>query len=118
MEKARSVLVEIDLKFMKTISMTQAEYDDLRELQLRLRWDWPAWFSVNQSGEMWPGSTFGRTPDHLRVDVSGVSNILDRVKDLYLGVRERGGRFFIDDRGGFHKADRVETQFVEFKITD
>jgi hypothetical protein len=103
---------------MKTIRMTSTEYKDLRELQARERWDWPAWFGVNSSGEMWPGTTFGRTPDSHRVEVSGLSEILDRVKDAYLGIREQGGRLFISERGGFHKADGNEVQFVEFKITD
>jgi hypothetical protein len=108
---------------MKTIRITRAEYDQLRELQVRERWDWPAWFSTNQSGFMWPGSTFGRTPDDFRLDVSGMSKILDQVKDAYLGIRECGGRFFVNETGGSYKlTDRksamAEVRFAEFKFMD
>ena len=39
---------------MKTVSITLSQFQDFCELQMKRRWDWPATFSANPKGEVWP----------------------------------------------------------------
>jgi hypothetical protein len=98
--------------------LTETEFQELHDLQIRYRMDWPAVFSVTPRGdEIWPWVVNGLTPPSVREDVKGVSSVLDGVAECFLGIRdEQGGRFFVDDRGAFYKPQREEIQFVEFKF--
>ena len=100
---------------MKRVRITREEFDELRRIQKVRRWDWPAWFGANNQGAIWPGVTRGYTPFELREDVREVSKLLDLVADVYLLVRDKGGRFFIGDQGAFFK-DEGTVQFIEFKF--
>ena len=68
---------------MKSLEITRAEFDKFKELQIRKRWDWPATFSTNARGAIWPYVTNGRTPLQDRIDVRGLSTLLDQVADIY-----------------------------------
>lgn len=101
---------------MRRVTLTESELQQLRDIQIRYRLDWPAAFSINSKCEIWPYVTNGLTPHEIREDVRGVSPVLRHVGDFFLGVRENGGRFFVDDRGAFYKPETQYIQFVEFKI--
>jgi|SRR5579884_307925 len=90
---------------ISTIHITRHDFNELRRLQRRKRWDWPAVFSVNPRGVIWPFVTNGWTPEDERIDVAGVSPIVDRVASEYLDIRPEGGRFFIKDCGAFFKTE-------------
>jgi hypothetical protein len=103
------------------LSITRAEFDYLKALQRRKRWDWPAVFSTNPRGDIWPFATRGYTPTVEREEVRGLSRVIDQVADLLLKVRGDGGRFFIDDFGACYKSDEIGgplNLFVFFEIKD
>src|SRR5437764_2713282 len=83
--------------------LSAEEYEQLRDLQVKYRWDWPAVFSGNAAGSIWPFRCLGRTPFDQRIDVRGMSSAIDFVADRNLVEREGGGRFFINDMGAFYK---------------
>ncbi len=101
---------------MRRVTLTGTELQLLHDLQIKYRLDWPATFSINSNSVIWPYVTNGLTPHEIRENVRGVSPALDQIGDFFLGVRENGGRFFVDERGAFYKPDRHEIQFVEFRI--
>jgi hypothetical protein len=45
------------------LSLTRAEFEHLKALQRRKRWDWPAVFSTNPRGDIWPFVTRGYTSE-------------------------------------------------------
>jgi len=94
----------MSLRSMKTLEITKEQFDEFKRLQVKKRWDWPASFSTNIRGAIWPFVTNGRTPLEDRNDVRGVSPLLDRVADIYTALREEGGRFFIGWKGAFWSA--------------
>ena len=103
------------------LTFNRKEYDWLRSLQRRKRWDWPAVFSTNPKGNIWPYVRHGWTPDHEREEVRGLSTVIDKVADIYLKVRSDGGRLFIDDQLACYKGETVgdePTVFVIFQIVD
>lgn len=103
------------------LTFTRKEYDWLRSLQRQKRWDWPATFSANARGDIWPYVTHGWTPEHEREQVRGLSSVIDKVADIYLSVRSDGGRFFINDDFACYKGDTVGDPlnvFVMFNIVD
>src|SRR5690242_6064342 len=95
--EARSVIILSSCK-MDRIEIKRDDLEEFKRLQVRRRWDWPAVFSTNCHGEIWPFVQYGYTPGQNREDVRGLSRLLDSVADEYLRLREGGGRFFIDDR--------------------
>lgn len=101
---------------MRRVTVTENEFQQLRDLQIRFRLDWPAVFSINSNNVIWPYVTNGLTPQEVREDVKGLSSLLDAVGDFFLGLRENGGRLFVDQRGAFYKSGNQEIQFVEFKL--
>ena len=103
------------------LKVTRAEFDYLRVLQRKKRWGWPAVFSTNHRGDIWPFVTRSYTPVAAREEVRGLSRVIDRIADLYLKVRGDGGRFFIDDFGACYKDDEIRAPlnlFVMFEITE
>jgi hypothetical protein len=99
---------------MREIDVTPEEFKKLTQLQHQHKWEWPAVFSVNEHGQIWPGVTYGWTHFGDRKPVRGLSKIIDDVADEYLRIRAEGGRFFVDERGAF-RADQGQ-QFVVFQI--
>jgi hypothetical protein len=75
--------------------ITRAEFETLKQLALKRHWRWPAVFSTNSKGELWPYVCNGRTPELDRKDVRGLSRVLDEIASAYTAVREEGGRIFI-----------------------
>jgi hypothetical protein len=97
---------------VKTLEITPEQFKKFKELQVKKRWDWPATFSTNAQGSIWPYVTNGRTPEENRTDVRGDSPLLDQVADIYTALREEGGRFFIGWDGAFWRSandDRPKT---------
>jgi hypothetical protein len=41
------------------LDITETDFADLKALQIRHRWDWPAVFSTNPQGDIWPFVTRG-----------------------------------------------------------
>jgi hypothetical protein len=103
------------------LKVTRKEFEHLRGLQVKKRWDWPATFSTNAKGEIWPYVSRGWTRPEDREEVSGLSSVIDEVARFYLKVRSDGGRFFIDDLGASHKSDEIGgplNLFVFFEFRD
>jgi hypothetical protein len=100
------------------LTLTRAEFDHLKSLQLKKRWDWPAVFSVNNQRDIWPFVTRGWTPEQKREPMRGLSRVIDEVAERYLNERSDGGRFFIDDRLAFWKSEIDDSLhvIVLFKI--
>lgn len=93
--------------------MTVAEFEFLRDVQVRPRWGWPATFSCNGRREVWPCTTLGPTPEREREPMEGVRALLDEIVADVLHVRPHGGRFHINDRGVFLASDlRQVTSFL------
>jgi len=102
---------------MQTLIMSRDEFEEFRRLQIKLRWDWPAVFSANSSGEIWPFVCYGHTAGEHREGIRGFSRIVDNVADEYLIIRNDGGRFFINNKGAFYKdIGGKEVQFLVFQI--
>lgn len=98
---------------MRTRHITVAEFEFLRDVQLRPRWGWPATFRCNGKREVWPSTRLGYTPESEREPMDGVRALLDEIVDDVLHVRPRGGRFHINDRVGFLASDlRQVTSFL------
>ena len=103
---------------MDKLAITREEYEDLWDIQPNRRRDRPfLWFSTNSQGDIWPGETLGLTPVGVRENVRGRSQLLDRVADEYLRVRDGGGRFFLSNLGAFYKDESGnEIRFLEFDL--
>jgi hypothetical protein len=52
-----------------TLTLTQDAFDHLKALQRKKRWDWPATFSTNCRGDIWPFATRGYTPEKEREEL-------------------------------------------------
>ncbi len=103
---------------MEPILVRRADLEDIRRLQIKPRSDWPAVFSTNVHGEIWPFATYGYTYGGNRLDVRGFSNVIDEVAERYREIRCEGGHFFIDATGAFYKdeSSALSTrQFVNFR---
>ncbi len=104
---------------METLAITRDEFEELKRLQIRHRWRWPAIFSTNFHREIWPYAGPGYTKVKERLQVRGVSKIIDAVADQYLRTRKEGGRFFIDEKGAFYtEQGRPQVQFLVFLISE
>ena len=104
----------------RTLPVTDDEFAQLKQLQIRFRWDWPAVFSTNLHRDLWPWVTYGYTDWADRQQLRGLSTILDVVADVCLAERidDGGGRFFVNDDGAFYKKEDGElVQFVTFQRT-
>lgn len=102
---------------MKEIRLTLRELAQLIKLQKTKRWKWPAVFSTNSHESVWAGTTFGKTPIEDREELSDLVPVLNRIRDLYLGQREEGGRMFIDLDGAFYRNKQDQQfQIVKFNI--
>ena len=107
-------------KKYRTLPVTDDEFAQLKQLQIRFRWDWPAVFSTNLRRDLWPWVTYGYTDWSDRQQLRGLSKILDVVADVCLAERidDGGGRFFVNDDGAFYKKEDGElVQFVTFQRT-
>jgi hypothetical protein len=100
---------------MREIRLTLKEIAQLIQLQKTKKWEWPAVFSTNSHGSIWAGTTFSRTPIEEREELRDLVPVLNRIRDLYLGQREQGGRMFIDLQGAYFKEKNGQPiQFVKF----
>ena len=87
---------------MQYITMTFKEFKQFRDVQVKSRWDWPATFSCNQSGQVWPPPGYGFTDEADRIYLSRRDYpTLHRIVDALLSVHHKGGRFHISDDGVF-----------------
>lgn len=102
---------------MVPLEITHEEFIELLSLQRKCRPDWPAAFSTNPLGHIWPWVCYGWTPLQSRDYVRGCSTVIDRVAKLYLDERPEGGRFFIDMQGAHWKRwDGELMTFVYFRL--
>ena len=86
---------------MQWITLSMEEFEEFRDVQIRPRADWPATFSCNYWGAVWPYNAKGYTHESLRGYLQGQIERLDEIVKLVLEVRPSGGRFFISDEGVF-----------------
>ncbi len=97
-----------------SIPLTQEEFRKLRQLQVKFRWDWPATFSANEHGDIWPYITPGYTREKDRFQMRGALELLDYLADEYISIRPEGGRFFIDEPGAYYSEFSKHVQFGKF----
>lgn len=65
-------------------------------------------FGVTPAGTVFTASTFGKSQEHERLYVSGLSPLLDTVAEIFNGQRQgAGGRFFESDGLILDAADNV-----------
>ena len=64
------------------LTLTRAEFDHLKALQRKKRWDWPAVFSINNQRDIWPFVRRRWTPLQEREPVQGLSRVIDEVAVL------------------------------------
>ena len=101
-----------------SVPLTQEEFNQLRKMQVKFRWDWPATFSANEHGHIWPFKTYSYTPDFQRIPLRGASELLDYLADEYISIRPEGGRFFINDEGAYFRPEHhAPVQFATFGFT-
>ncbi|SRR6266540_3916459 len=98
--------------------LSRCDLDAFKSLVLRQRWDWPAVFSVNPSGQIWPWVRNGWTPPEERHYIDGLSPIVDAIAERLLFHRSMGGRFFINEAGAWIRPDSQAIQFLAFEFTD
>lgn len=99
------------------VPMTKEELSSLKKLQVQFRWDWPATFSANWHGDIWPFITYSYTREDQRIQLRGKDDLLGYIADLYISVRPEGGRFFIDDEGAYYgKESSNQVQFAKFSF--
>lgn len=81
------------------------QLEELREVQIRPKYGWPATFGCNDSYQVWPYTTNSRTPIPDRVPLRGAFHLLDEIVKrvvaitIVRGKYPRGGRFSVDDDG-------------------
>lgn len=100
--------------------LSREDFEELKQFVLRNRWDWPAVFSCNYKGEVWPFQTYGYHDEADRVYVEGQNGLLDELVMTYLNVRPEGGRLFIDENGVFYSTqDDPDTlhKFISFEFS-
>jgi hypothetical protein len=112
LKKARSE-VKVDL-----IRVTAEEYLELRVLTLRHNHEADAIFSTTGEGQIFPSSRFGGTPKTERIQVEGISWILDSLSSSLRRYREGGGRLFVNIRGAYWKSpkfvDGIRSEKIRF----
>lgn len=102
---------------MKTITLTEKQFQEIRALQAKHRADWPAAFGANRDGEIWMWTHHGNTPEPERIYVQGQNKTIDEVAAEYMQVRFDLGRFFIREDGAFCWPEgQPLRQFIEFRI--
>src|ERR1700733_2146073 len=100
---------------VEPIIVTRGQLEEIKQLQLRRRSDWPATFSVNCHGRIWPFANWGHTPDCNRDPIEGISRAVDAIADRFLELRSEGGRFFVDATGAYYVENGRIQQFVNFR---
>ena len=87
---------------MRYITLAFNEFEQFRDVHVKHRWDWPATFSCNPSGQVWPTPGYGFTNEEDRMYLSRREYpTLHTIVDAFLSVRPEGGRFHINDEGVF-----------------
>lgn len=89
---------------MRTYRMNRKEFADFRDVQIKPKAGWPASFSCNAKGEVWPRSRSGFHQQEDRIQMKGHIPMLDNVVDDVLeasSVLPKGGRFDLNDAGAF-----------------
>lgn len=87
---------------MRYITLAYNEFEQFRDVQVKSRWDWPATFSCNPSGQVWPPPGYGFTDEADRIYLSRRDYpTLHMIVDALLSVHHKGGRFHINDDGVF-----------------
>ncbi|MDE0336674.1 MAG: hypothetical protein OXI80_03305 [Caldilineaceae bacterium] len=107
---------------MEIFLVSSEELEELREVQIKPKWGWPARFSCNEWGQVWPFTTLSLTPESERVHLKGASRLLDQIVQRVVGITRMkgkyppGGRFLVHDEGVV-LADGNE-QIIEFQFED
>lgn len=85
----------------REIPVDRQQVEELRFKQIRHRPDWPAVFSCNRKRKVW---VFKRWGYHQEVDRHPISHpLVDEIVDVYVHIRKRGGRFFVNSNGAYFR---------------
>lgn len=104
------------------VILNKAEFQELRDMQVKYRTGWPAVFSTDQEGNVFPCPTLGWSRKKQRIYVREFRP-LDAIVTEYLKIRAEGGRFFVNQRGAFYAPEILGTkspdiQFVQFELVE
>ena len=102
---------------MRTIRISHEEFEDFRDVQIKSRTDWPATFSCNQWGEVWPFNTLGYTHQSERLMLEGKIPLLDEIVKIILSERPNGGRFFLRNSGVYVRPTDAHELIAKFVVT-
>ena len=64
---------------MKIFELTPQQIEEFRDVQIVQRADWPATFSCNTDGEVWPFHGYGHTYAEHRMYLQGEITLLDEI---------------------------------------
>jgi len=100
---------------VKNLMITEEELEEVKRIQIEHHWKWPAAFSTNRSGDIWPCEVRGYTPPEQREQVRGICKLIDAIATEYLNVRSSGGHFIISDTGASYSPQaNQEIPFLTF----
>ncbi len=100
------------------IDLAGDQFAEMVEVQLK-RWrDWPARFSCNPRGHVWPTPSLGYSSPADRERLDGTFPVLDRLAQIVVEARPLGGRFFVCEHGlwTFDETEGRKVQFAEFVL--
>ena len=90
---------------VELMEVNRQQLEELREVQIRPKYGWPAAFGCNEFYEVWPYTTNSRTPIPDRIPLKGAFYLLDEIVKRVVAITivrgryPRGGRFRVDDDG-------------------
>ena len=104
---------------MVRLRLSGAELANVVQAQVRDWRDWPARFSCNPRGDVWPTPSLGYSRLDDRQPLAGCFSVLDQTVELVLNVRPLGGRFFLCEHGVWttHEDFERKVQVARFDLS-
>ncbi len=118
--------LKITVKLMGTIELTLDDLFQLERLTLKRRADCWASFSVNAGNDIWNFVTRGWTKEEKRNYIQGQCRVIERIAELYLSERFKGGRVLLTSEGAKYRTNapkatrgqREDVPFAQFKLPE
>ena len=99
------------------LPISWSDFEDFRDVQIKPRHLWPATFSCNGRGKVWPYTGPGYSNPSQMNYMGGLFPLLDEIVRLALEIDSDGKRFTVNDRGVFlADAAYYYRQICQFKF--